>query len=286
MQDQLTYLRSRGIEAAMLGSSVPETLKRTIYEDLDRPYEDESDGLPLDETKDFDPVPCSKRKRRICLLFMSPELLCSERGRSILSTLIHQGRIPFLAIDEVHTLSEWGHSFRSSFLKLSYLKETFPELPLMLLTATATRHVQMDVLHQLHIEKDQIDIIRQSFNRPNIRYAIQMKETLKVMEGEEMTIYQHMKNFIDASQGLVPHATTPMKSTPAVATSAAVAAAQRLFGTSASSSTPATATPASQPIGCSGIIYCGTKDACDQVASELRKLKGTGHPHHCTTHKE
>jgi hypothetical protein len=195
-------------------------------------------------------------------------------------------------------MSSWGHQFRPSFLKLSYLKTTYPSVPLMLLTATATKHVQTDVLKSLHLEKANVDFIRQSFNRPNIRYSVHMKETVKTMEGEDMTIYLHMKKFIDTCSSLVPttaattagngHSSSPSiapvaaahrPSSSSATGSSAAAAAHRLFSTAAATSTPATpavsSTTAVKPVvGCSGIIYCGTRDACDEVAGQLKKLKG------------
>lgn len=180
--------------------------------------------------------------------------------------------------------SSWGHQFRSSFLKLSFIKSAYPSLPLMLLTATATRQVQSDVLKALHLDPASVEFIRQSFNRPNIYYSVCHKETIKTIEGEDMTIYKHMKQFIDKCAALLPNnntanatndsaATVPKPLAPIFTAAARSSAPPRQAGGARPStpSTPRSATP-SAPI-CTGIIYCGSRDACDLVASELRKLK-------------
>ena len=78
-----------------------------------------------------------------------------------------------IAIDEAHCISEWGHDFRPEYRQLAGLRDLFPEVPLMALTATATERVRADILQQLRLREPRCYVA--SFNRPNLTYRVQAK---------------------------------------------------------------------------------------------------------------
>lgn len=96
------------------------------------------------------------------LIFLSPERLASE---AIFDFLRHL-RIKLIAVDEAHCISQWGHDFRPSYLKLVDLRLKFPSVPIMALTGTATQPVLKDIQKYLGLRKP--EIFKSSFARPNI----------------------------------------------------------------------------------------------------------------------
>ncbi len=103
------------------------------------------------------------------LLYMAPERLMLPESLNDL----HKWQVNLLAIDEAHCISEWGHDFRPEYRRLVELRERFPELPIMALTATATRRVQDDISKLLKLQNPASYIA--SFNRPNLTYRVQAK---------------------------------------------------------------------------------------------------------------
>jgi bloom syndrome protein len=81
-------------------------------------------------------------------------------------------------IDEVHCVSHWGQDFRKDYLQLDFLKEKYPKVPLLCLTATATIKVKDDIVKRLKIEKDYA-FFQSSFNRPNLIYEIRDRKQFK-----------------------------------------------------------------------------------------------------------
>ena len=104
------------------------------------------------------------------LLYVSPERFAAEG----FTATIQQVDIAFVAIDEAHCISEWGHDFRPDYLALSDLSEILPGCPVTAFTATATLPVQEDIVQRLGL-RDPF-MVRASFNRPNLVYRIAFKE--------------------------------------------------------------------------------------------------------------
>lgn len=82
-----------------------------------------------------------------------------------------------LVVDEAHCISEWGHEFRSDYLKLGAARDLFPSLPIMALTATATATVGQEITTLLKMRKPRR--FTNSFNRPNLFYEVIYKDLLK-----------------------------------------------------------------------------------------------------------
>ena len=104
------------------------------------------------------------------LLYVSPERLHTDLFRQYLPSL----DISLIAVDEAHCISQWGYDFRPSYLRIASIREEFPDVPVLALTASATPDVQQDILLQLQMAN--ACIFRQSFARPNISYQIARSE--------------------------------------------------------------------------------------------------------------
>ena len=139
MKDQVETLRANGIEAEALNSGNDPAVDTVI--------------------------------RRKCisgsmkLLYISPEKLMSEIGY-----LLSHIKISLFAIDEAHCISQWGHDFRPEYTQLGILREKFPHVPIMALTATADKITRGDILKQLNITGAQEFI--SSFDRPNLSLSV------------------------------------------------------------------------------------------------------------------
>jgi ATP-dependent DNA helicase RecQ len=107
---------------------------------------------------------------KIKILYVAPERLAVPDFQHFLQQIT----VSLIAIDESHCISEWGHDFRPDYRNLKSLRQIFPEVPVMALTATATQKVREDIIGQLSLEQAQIFI--SSFNRPNLTYAVLPKK--------------------------------------------------------------------------------------------------------------
>ena len=135
MKDQVEALKANGIAAEALNSS-------------------------NDEGKNHDIINrCLEGK--VKLLYISPERLVSG-----MMHLLQKTNVSLFAIDEAHCISSWGHDFRPEYTQLRLLRELFPSVPIMALTATADKITKQDILKQLNIEDAQTFI--GSFDRPNL----------------------------------------------------------------------------------------------------------------------
>ncbi|KAI2618444.1 hypothetical protein GGR54DRAFT_155938 [Hypoxylon sp. NC1633] len=114
-------------------------------------------------------------EHHIQLLYVTPEMINkSTTFLEGLSVLYRNKKLARLVIDEAHCVSQWGHDFRPDYKELGTFRQSFPGVPLMALTATATQNVIMDVKHNLGIER--CKEFSQSFNRPNLYYEVMRKE--------------------------------------------------------------------------------------------------------------
>ncbi|MCX6723049.1 MAG: ATP-dependent DNA helicase, partial [Candidatus Staskawiczbacteria bacterium] len=107
---------------------------------------------------------------KLKILYIAPERLSVPGFENFLHSLC----INIIAIDEAHCISQWGHDFRPDYRNLAVLRENFPNIPIIALTATATEDVRNDIIKQLCFEKYKIFI--SSFNRPNLSYEVLPKK--------------------------------------------------------------------------------------------------------------
>ncbi|XP_003513716.3 Bloom syndrome protein isoform X4 [Cricetulus griseus] len=121
----------------------------------------------------------SKKDPIIKLLYVTPEKVCaSNRLISTLENLYDRKLLARFVIDEAHCVSQWGHDFRQDYKRMNMLRQKFPSVPVMALTATANPRVQKDILTQLKILRPQV--FSMSFNRHNLKYYVLPKKPKKV----------------------------------------------------------------------------------------------------------
>jgi ATP-dependent DNA helicase RecQ len=106
-------------------------------------------------------------------LYLSPERLMTERTLDFLQ----QTDLSFVAIDEAHCISDWGHDFRPEYRMLRRLKQTFPGLPVHAYTATATERVRQDIARELELVDPAMLV--GSFDRPNLVYRVRPRTDLR-----------------------------------------------------------------------------------------------------------
>ena len=106
-------------------------------------------------------------------MYVAPERLIQPHTIQRLKSL----KVSLIAIDEAHCVSQWGHDFRADYLSLGQLAEHFPGVPRMALTATATSDVRDEIIQQLQLSRPKRFVA--GFDRPNIRYQVQVKVDAK-----------------------------------------------------------------------------------------------------------
>ena len=143
MKDQVDALQAAGVAATFLNSSLAAGESRPRLR-----------GLHSGEFR---------------LLYVAPERLMMSGFLEDLK----KWNVNLFAIDEAHCISEWGHDFRPEYRQLSSLRQMFPGVPMMALTATATERVRGDIVRQLHLKNPACYVA--SFNRPNLTYRVAAK---------------------------------------------------------------------------------------------------------------
>lgn len=103
------------------------------------------------------------------LLYVAPESLAKQENIDFLKTV----PISFVAVDEAHCISEWGHDFRPEYRKIKQMINEIGKVPIIALTATATEKVQQDIQKNLHVQD--ATLFKSSFNRPNLYYEVRPK---------------------------------------------------------------------------------------------------------------
>ncbi|MEG4197517.1 DNA helicase RecQ [Microcoleus sp. Pol12A5] len=147
MQDQVEALQDNGIGATFLNST-----------------------LSSQETRSRE---TAILEGKIKLLYVAPERLLGERFLPFLDIVANKLGISAFAIDEAHCVSEWGHDFRPEYRQMQRVRDRYPDIPIMALTATATERVRQDIIQQLTLRNPYIHVA--SFNRPNLYYEVRPK---------------------------------------------------------------------------------------------------------------
>ncbi|MEN8250171.1 MAG: ATP-dependent DNA helicase RecQ [Bacteroidota bacterium] len=139
------------------------------------------------------------------LLFCAPERLSSP----VFQERLDQFKVNLIAIDEAHCVSEWGHDFRPSYLAIKDLRDKLPGIPMLALTATATKKVEGEIINLLGLTEPQIH--KSSFNRENLSLTVRqvedkdekLVEILKKVEGSTIIYVRSRKKTRELSQWLV-----------------------------------------------------------------------------------
>ena len=139
MQDQVAALQELGVRAAFLNSTLTARQAWTVETQL--------------------------RNGELDLLYVAPERLLTERCQSLLD----QCQLALFAIDEAHCVSQWGHDFRPEYGQLDVLRERWPQVPRLALTATADEPTRSEIVARLLLDPR---VFVASFDRPNIRYRV------------------------------------------------------------------------------------------------------------------
>ena len=140
MKDQVSHLRQRGIRAAAIHSDMTHS---AILQALDN---------------------CVYGGTQI--LYVSPERLHSE----LFQAKFRHMKVSFITVDEAHCISQWGYDFRPSYLHIAEIRQLKPEIPVLALTATATKEVVEDIQEQLRFKEK--NVFRMSFERKNLAYVV------------------------------------------------------------------------------------------------------------------
>jgi ATP-dependent DNA helicase RecQ len=147
MKDQVDGLRVDGVAAAYLNSSLT--------------------------AAERDAVVASVRDGRCRILYVSPERLVGDPG---LRRLLQQAGVRFIAVDEAHCISQWGHDFRPEYRQLGALRDEFAGVALHAFTATATERVRLDIVNELRL-RDPVMLVG-SFDRPNLTFRVLRRANL------------------------------------------------------------------------------------------------------------
>jgi ATP-dependent DNA helicase RecQ len=150
MKDQVDTLTGNGVAAACFNSALAADERASVLQGM--------------------------REGRYRLLYVSPERLAGEGSDSFLG-ILNRTAVSFVAVDEAHCISQWGHDFRPEYRQLARLRSVFPRIGLHAYTATATARVRRDIAAQLALESP-VELVG-SFDRPNLIYRVLSRAQLK-----------------------------------------------------------------------------------------------------------
>lgn len=160
MKDQVDGLRNLGIHAEAINSTLTNPERRRI-----------ANAIRNGETK---------------ILYVTPERLVNDR----FIRFLQECNLSYIAVDEGHCISQWGHDFRPDYRNLGRLREVFPEVGIHAYTATATPQVRKDIAAQLGLRD--AEYFTGCFDRPNLTYRVQLRDNLLVQVKD--TLARHAGN--------------------------------------------------------------------------------------------
>lgn len=159
MKDQVQNLRKRKIKAAALYSGMTVDEIETVLANclFDKDYK---------------------------FLYVSPERLKTERFRLAFCKM----KVCMIAVDEAHCISQWGYDFRPPYLEIANIRQVFPKIPVLALTATATPEVVKDIQKRLAFRKE--NVFQKSFKRDNLTYMVLKEENKRERMVKLMNYYK------------------------------------------------------------------------------------------------
>lgn len=164
MKDQIDHLLKLKITANSINSKMSSSERKAVVQDLR----------------------CVRPDTR--LLYITPEQASTESFQSLLQELHRQKKISYIIVDEAHCVSQWGHDFRPDYLKLGRLRQAYPDIPWIALTATASKHVAKDILKQLSL-KQPVETFKTPCFRRNLFYDVVFQDNLR-------NPFDHLSDFI------------------------------------------------------------------------------------------
>ncbi|KAF7958714.1 hypothetical protein EAE96_002248 [Botrytis aclada] len=206
MHDQVDHLHKLRIQAYLFNSESTQETRQQLFNGLNE----------------------RKPEQFVELLYVTPEMINKSNAiQSKLDDLYAKKRLARIVIDEAHCVSQWGHDFRPDYKNLHELRERYPGVPFIALTATATERVKKDVIHNLGMQN--CEQLKQSFNRPNIYYEVRRKTG----KGSTAAMFSEITKMLSVDYK-----------------------------------------------NQSGIIYCLSRDNCEEVAKKLREQGIRAHHFH------
>ena len=177
MKDQVDTLVGNGVSAACYHSALQPNVKSEVAAGI--------------------------RDGRYSLLYVAPERLVGE-GSDGFMNLVGRRPLSFVAVDEAHCISQWGHDFRPEYRQLAELRSRWPAISLHAYTATATGRVRRDIIEQMGL-RDPVELVG-SFDRPNLVYRVLPRSTLKKQlqeilarhKGQSGIVYCQSRKEVDA----------------------------------------------------------------------------------------
>ncbi|KAG7243713.1 hypothetical protein INR49_011270 [Caranx melampygus] len=169
IQDQVQHLKDLNIPACSINSKLPVGERRLILTDLE------------------------SSSPKLKLLYITPEMVASPSFQPCLTGLCSRGLVSYLAVDEAHCVSQWGHDFRPDYLKLGELRARMAGVPCLALTATAPKNVQEDIVQSLRL-RSPLSFVTPVF-RSNLHYDVIFTELLP-------NPYVHLHAFIKKALAL------------------------------------------------------------------------------------
>ena len=188
MKDQVDSLVENGVDAACYNSALGADGKAAVAAGL--------------------------REGRYALLYVSPERLAGEGSESFLQRIPN---VSYIAVDEAHCISQWGHDFRPEYRQLGAVRDRFPSVSLHAFTATATARVRRDITSQLKL-REALELVG-SFDRPNLIYRVlpratlkrQLEDVLRRHRGEAGIVYCTSRREVDALAAWLSSDSSPIR---------------------------------------------------------------------------